>query len=251
MPILDWTRVEDGVFHSFHNAWISELCKALNAGLLPPDHYALGEQIAGSIGPDVLTLQAAHSVSNGVGGDVSGAVAVAVAPPKVQRVVQSDVDPYVLKQRTLVIRHISGHRIVAMIEIVSPGNKASTHALRTFRNKVIAALAQGIHLLLLDLHPPGPRDPQGIHAVIWKKLTGKREELPIDRPLTLVAYTAGPVSTAYVEPTAVGLPLIDMPLFLTADQYINVVLERTYQSAYEGVPRFYRDVLEAPAASAK
>ena len=29
----------------------------LNAELLPPDYYALPEQIAGGLGPDVLTLQ--------------------------------------------------------------------------------------------------------------------------------------------------------------------------------------------------
>src|SRR5438105_4478628 len=57
MPVHDWTRVEDGIFHDFHLAWIGELRKALNRGLLPPGYYALAEQIAGSVGPDVLTLQ--------------------------------------------------------------------------------------------------------------------------------------------------------------------------------------------------
>lgn len=40
----DWTRVPAGIFHAFHNPWIGDLPKALNDGLLPRDHYALGKQ---------------------------------------------------------------------------------------------------------------------------------------------------------------------------------------------------------------
>src|SRR2546423_13207152 len=65
MPIHDWTRVEAGIFHDFHLAWIGELRRVLNAGLLPPDYYALAEQIAGELGPDVLTLQTPGSNGNG------------------------------------------------------------------------------------------------------------------------------------------------------------------------------------------
>ena len=39
-----------------------------------------------------------------------------------------------------------------------------------------------------------------------------------------------------------------MPLFLTPDAYILVPLEATYQSAWEAVPSFWRDVLTADAA---
>jgi len=35
-----------------------------------------------------------------------------------------------------------------------------------------------------------------------------------------------------------------MPLYLTSEGYIEVPLEATYQEAYEGVPRFYRDILQ-------
>jgi len=57
MPIHDWTRVDAGIFHDFHHEWISTIKRALNAGVLPPDYYALAEQIAGGLGPDVLTLE--------------------------------------------------------------------------------------------------------------------------------------------------------------------------------------------------
>jgi hypothetical protein len=243
MPIHDWTRVDAGIFHAFHLSWIGTLQNVLNSGLLPPDYYALGEQIAGGIGPDVLTLQTPNPQEGERSADVEGAVAVAVVPPKVRHTIRPEIDEYVYKRRSVVIRHVSNHRLIALIEILSPGNKASRHALRSFLDKAESALAHSIHLLLVDLHPPGPRDPRGIHGALWERLFSDAVPTP-EKPLTLVAYAAGPVPTAYVEPVAVGDALPDMPLFLAAEQYINVPLETTYRAAYEGVPRYYRTILE-------
>lgn len=56
MPIHDWTLVDGGIFHAFHHDWITAISRTLNLGLLPTGYYALSEQTAGSLGPDVLTL---------------------------------------------------------------------------------------------------------------------------------------------------------------------------------------------------
>lgn len=56
MPIHDWTRVEQGIFHDFHHAWIAETSRFLNSAL-PSIFYALLEQFAAGFGPDVLTFQ--------------------------------------------------------------------------------------------------------------------------------------------------------------------------------------------------
>jgi len=69
--------------------------------------------------------------------------------------------------------------------------------------------------------------------------------LPAGKPLTLAAYTGGQSPEAFVEPVAVGASLPDMPLFLTPDVYVAVPLEATYQSSWEAVPSFWRDVLTA------
>ncbi|MFO0841599.1 MAG: hypothetical protein U0797_04245 [Gemmataceae bacterium] len=137
MPVHDWSRVEDGIFHDFHVAWIGELRRVLNGGLLPPDFYALAEQIAGGVGPDVITLHAPPPKSNGSGGashpgGPAGGVAVATAPPKVQLTLSTEDESYARRRRTLVIRHPSDHRVIALIEIVSAGNKASRHAFASF-----------------------------------------------------------------------------------------------------------------------
>lgn len=47
MGVHDWTRVDAGIFHSFHQAWNAELNGVLNTGLLPQGFYALIEQHAG------------------------------------------------------------------------------------------------------------------------------------------------------------------------------------------------------------
>jgi hypothetical protein len=73
-------------------------------------------------------------------------------------------------------------------------------------------------------------------------------ELPKDESLTLVAYSAGERKKAYIEPTTVGRQLISMPIFLTPEMYVGVPLEPTYQSAYRGVPRKWRAILDGPKA---
>jgi len=132
-------------------------------------------------------------------------------------------------------------------QIVSPGNKESKTAIRLFVAKATDLIRKGVNLLIVDLFPPGPRDPQGIHQVIWDDLTDQPFELPPGKRLTLAAYQTAPTRTAYVEPVAVGDWLLDMPLFLYDEHYINVPLEETYQTTWNVLPVELRQLLEPPA----
>jgi Protein of unknown function (DUF4058) len=239
MPIHDWTKVDAGIFHDFHHAWIGEFRNALNGGLLPPGYYALAEQFTRPFGPDVLTLQTNGKA--GSGGGTRGSVAMVDKPPKVRVTQRSEADLYAKKANRIAIRHSSDDRLIAMIEIVSAGNKSSRHAIDELLDKAWSVIDQGIHLLLIDLFPPTPRDPQGIHGLIWGDAAPPP---PADQPLTLVAYQASVPRCAYVEPTAVGNALIDMPLFLDDAHYVEAPLEVTYQAAWRGVPRRWKAVLE-------
>ena len=250
MPLHDWTRVDAGIFHDFHLGWIAEIRRALNRGLLPEGYYALAEQVAGGGNPDVLTLHDPHLTGNGSAGNNvpdTGSVGLLTAPPKTRLVARTEQAIYTARQRQIAIRHMSGDRVVALIELVSSGNKASVTAFDTFRDKLLGTLRFGVHLLVLDVYPPTKRDPNGIHEAIWGELTGEEYATPPDADRTLAAYSAGPVKTAYVEPLAVGTALRDMPLFLTGDGvgYVNVPLEATYLAAFEGLPQKYRRTLEA------
>ena len=167
----------------------------------------------------MFTLQTPESGGNGSPRELEGAI-----------------DEYALRQRTVVIRHRSNHRVVALLEILSSGYKSNRHAIRSLLDKAVAALAPGIHLLLVDLYPPGPRDPQGVHGIVWERLTEDAYTRPADKPLTLAAYVAGPVPTAYVEPVAVGDVLPEMPIFLVPNSYVQAPLEATYRQAWDAFP---------------
>ena len=93
--------------------------------------------------------------------------------------------------------------------------------------KALELLRAGVHLLIVDLFAPGPRDPQGIHKAIWDELIDNDFALPADKPLTLAAYIGGPCPEAFVEPVVVGAALKEMLLFLTPDVYVPVPLEAT------------------------
>src|SRR5436189_5873424 len=106
MPMHDWTRVEAGIFHAFHHEWISEISRALNRGLLPAAYYALPEQLAGGLGPDVLTLR--RPGSNGPPPPVrppDEGVALAIAPPRVRIRMRSEANRYAAKAKAVTIRH--------------------------------------------------------------------------------------------------------------------------------------------------
>jgi len=243
MPVHDWTRVEDGIFHHFHNEWMTGLCNALNKGLLPEGYYALIEQHAGSYIADVLTLQHDASASPL---PIDAGTTVTQAPPRVRRRLTASAVAR-RRRKTVTIRHVSGHRIVALLEAVSPANKDRARTVRDFAVKVEDAVRQGVHVLMLDLLPPGRHDPQGMHGVIWERLTSDSSpyELPSAEPLTLASYVAEALPTAHIEHIAVGKPLPQMPLFISPKEHIDVPLEATCQVAYHNVPKVWRTVIEA------
>lgn len=204
MPMHDWTRVAAAIFDAFHHHWITEIARSLNNGLVPDDYFALPE------------LFPAETVT----------------------------EFYRRKKSSIVVRHVSGDRLVAMLEVVSPGNKTSRHTLRAFVDKACELLEHRIHLLIIDPFPPTPRDPNGIHAAIWEEVEDEPFVLPENKPLTLVAYESGSTTQAHIQTLAVGDPLPDIPLFLEPGGHVLVPLESTYQTAFAGMPRRWRTVLE-------
>ena len=245
MPIHDWTRVRSGTFHNFHGLWLANLTNHLNAGLLPPEFFAMMEQVVGRPNADVVALQTGSGTKSL---PESGGVAVAQPKPKTSIVQSTEQERYARKANRIAIHHELGN-VVAVIELVSPGNKDTRPAIRTFAEKVADLLRQGVNVLIVDPFPPGPRDPQGIHKVIWDEIADQPFELPPGKPLTLVSYQAEPTKTAYVEPVAVGDRLPEMPLFLVEDWYVNVPLEQTYQATWDVLPGVLRRLLESDAGS--
>ena len=246
MPVHDWTRVDAGTFHDFHVSWVTHPKEALNGGILPSGYYAMAEQHGGRIIADILTLRSPPSAATSPIGE--GGLAVAEAPPRVRHKLTVSSAAREMR-RTVTIRHVSGDRVIALLEIVSPANKDRPLSVDQFANKAEMAIRQGIHVVLVDLLPPGPHDPRGMHGAIWERFDEASYLLPCDEPLTLASYVADRMPEAYLEHLAVGSTLVEMPLFLDLDRYVNLPLESTYMTAYRGMPERWRVVLEARQAS--
>ncbi len=244
MPIHDWSRVDAGLFHDFHQAWTIELRNALNGGVLPPEYFALAEQIVAGPTPDVVTLARHPAPETPAAPGRGGGIAVAEAAPRARFITTAEPDLYARKANHIVIKHRLG-QVVAAVEILSPGNKDSRTALRSFVAKAEELLRRGINLLMVDLFPPSPRDPQGIHKAVWDEIREEPFELPAGKPLTVAAYCAGPPHTAYVEPVAVGDPLPSLPIFLDPDTYVPAPLEETYQATWAKSPAVVKELVES------
>jgi hypothetical protein len=174
MPIHDWSRVPSGLFHDFHQSWSIRIKDALNSGRLPKGVAALVEQRAGPKESDVLAIEARprrHLDEKLDGG-------IATLPPPVTRIVRRTTNEiYASRANRIVVKHHLG-RIIAVIEIVSPGNKDSRAALRDFVEKTVDCLLKGIHVLIVDLFSPTQRDPYGIHKVIWDEIVEEEFMFP-------------------------------------------------------------------------
>ena len=198
------------------------------------------EQVTGRPIPDVVTLQTRTPK------DDSGGIAVATAPPTARVIAKFEKINYAKRADRVVIRHGRG-KVVAIIEIVSPGNKDSRNAIRTFVEKAADILNQGVNLLVVDLFPPTPRDPQGIHKAIWDEFGDEPFEAPPGKPLTVASYIGGDLPTAYVDSVGVGDPLPSPPIFLSETRYIPAPLEATYMRAWAVFPALLKELMD-PAA---
>ncbi len=169
-----------------------------------------------------------------------GGLAIAEAPPTARVIARIEKTDYAKRADRVVIRHGYG-KVVAVIEIVSPGNKASRHAIRSFVEKAADLLSQGVNLLVVDLFPPTPRDPQGIHKAIWDEFDEVPFDMPDGKPLIVASYLGGDIPTAYVESIGIGDPLPPLPIFLSETRYVPAPLEQTYQEAWAVFPALLKE----------
>jgi hypothetical protein len=156
-------------------------------------------------------------------------------------------DHPIRRGRHLAIRHVRGHQVVA--EIVSPSNKDRKDHVRALAQKVIRSLEVCIDVLLIDVLPTMVHDAGGLHAAVWRWLDTAACEPPAERPLMMVSSIGdGEEPRAFLESVTVGQRLIDMLLFLTTERYVNVPLEPTDRTTYQGMPEFWRRVREQSPA---
>ncbi|MCW8138960.1 MAG: DUF4058 family protein [Planctomycetota bacterium] len=231
MPLHDWARVPDNVFHNFHVAWLAQLAGALNASVLPPGYLARAEEYVGPFQADVLTLEAGAPRTQPASGPAREPTAT-IAPPRFD----------VTRQRRITVFSARDERRVAVLEVVSPGNKDSARRARWFEEKLVDCLAAGLHLLLVDLLAPTAAAP-GFAEAVAREL-GSDQVPPGGRAATsFECQPAPPVVRVYHQSFAPGAPLPPAPLFLEPGRAVEVPLEETYAAAFGWLPAADRERL--------
>jgi hypothetical protein len=251
MPIHDWTVVPAGIFHGFHLSWIAELKKAMNGGGLPPEFYADAEQYADGKNADVLALHRSPAGSTAplsASGSVA-TLALTIPADTAQRTAGKS-KPQTQTQRRVVVRHISGHRVVAHIEIVSPRNKDRRTSAEEFVAKGREAIDAGIHLTVIDLFPATRAARRGLAPGIWRKYDRVPLVAPPGQPLCVASVRSTARPDGFFKFLAVGEELPAFPLFLTDTLSASLPLADTYAAAFAGSPPYLRELLSQPAPSA-
>ena len=256
VAIHDWTRVDAGTWHSFHYSWIAEIKRSLNTGVLPDGFYAEAEKHAPPVIPDVLTFQEASDEIMGdldTGDDDGGGTAVVTAPvAATSRLALTRTAPtgtlIAGLERRIAIRHESGDRIVALLELTSPANKDRPQTVAAFVAKVAAAIRQGVHVSIIDLLPPRRHDaPHGLIGAVAEAVgMGDPSDLgvPPGKPLMVGAFDADRPPTLHAEPLSVGDAPPDLPVFLRPGRPVAVPLAATYAAAWAATPRRWRAMID-------
>ena len=244
MPMHDWTRVTPGLFHDFHQAWSADIRRVLNTSVLPDGYSAFIEQRIGGPEPDLVAVEIERPIELSSVRPPSGVGVVDRPRTSRTEILETESVRLARKRNRISIRHQLG-KVVAIVEIVSPGNKSSRDSLRSFVRKAARFLRAGVHFLVIDLFPPTPRDPAGLHAALWEELGGTAGSPPPDKPLTSVSYCAGSPLTAFIENFSVGDDLPTMPLFITPREHVLLPLQACYDATWSATPRALRERLNA------
>ncbi len=250
MPIHNWKLATAGTYHDFHLKWIAAMTNTLNSGMLPPELFAMAEQVIGGPAPDVVTLRdwpeapAVRLLADGT--RQLGGVATLpepLAPPQTEIVLAAGVN-YVRKKSQIVVKHELG-QVISVIELVSPGNKHSRSEMDRLVNKSVELIESGVNLLVFDPFPATSRDPQGIASLIWHEIDST-QELPYDsnRPLIAASFQAKPAPVVHLDRFSVGDAIPEMPVFLIEDRYVSLPLEETYQQVWTLLPQPIRRIFE-------
>ncbi len=234
MPLLDHFHAPLGAsrrWESFHSSWATKISDALTERWLPPNYIA--EEYA-HVGPsveiDVATFEQADEAAEDEG-------AVATLGPKTWSPPLADATISAVFLDTFEVRILStdaGPKLVAAIELVSPGNKDRAAERRAFAAKCASYLSQGIGLIVVDIVT---NRRANLHNEILQ-LMDAADAARLAPEVSLYAVAYRPLRRegkdeidVWRAPLALGRPLPTLPLSLRADLVIPVDFEATYAEA--------------------
>lgn len=232
MPLHDWNKLSG--WEGVHLLWMSELLRLIKSRL--PEGYRayLGTRPAVAVGAPYLRPDVAVR-EHGSAAPIAPSPFHGKAEPWKSPTSEPDVELAVatLDPAPALFVERDG-RLVSAIELVSPRNKDRPVARATYLNRYAGYLIEGVHLLLVDVHPrpAGFSFADGISAEL---------QMPSDRPLApplAVSYRVGEPAASGGRLLAIwrrsltpGTPLPTLPLALNVETSIEVDLEQTYVRA--------------------
>ena len=242
MPLLDHFHRPLSETHqwvAFHSRWATAIADDLNRRLprrvLAEAPFSLGTSAAADVAEtdQATDLNGTHSPTG-----LHGGVAVAVEPITYTPPATTLVMPASFPKEVLVeIRDLDhARRVLAVIELVSPGNKDDDRARLAFAGKCLSYLSRGLGLVVIDIvterlanlhnafvqlagHGDAHRmaDDPSIYACAYRPVRRKNKDL-IDM---------------WLHPLAVGGQLPELPLALLGVGCVRLDLEATYLEACE------------------
>jgi hypothetical protein len=233
MPLRDhFTDKVPKRFHweGFHSAWPATLVRHLNRGLLPPGYHAeprvrLGSLAQIDVGAHDISSETTSSHSSGF--DHGAAV---YAPPAPALILETDLSQEDLFE-VQVFDDEMGGKLVAAIELISPGNKDRAQSRHEFVVKCASMLKAQVSLVLIDI-------VTNRHANLFTELM---EYLEIPEPAgrlpghlygcSLLPQGVNGHAKVKVWPEVleVGRLLPTLPLWLRDDLAVPLELESTYE----------------------
>ena len=234
MPLLDHFHAPLAPirhWESFHVNWAGAIADALNETLLPEGYFAEEHaQVGPRVEIDVATFTDPESTVRSASATAT-LVSPAWAPPVPAMIVPAAFgDAFEI----LVFENEGGTRLVAAIELVSPGNKDRAGHRKAFAVKCASYLCRGIALQVIDIVTSRR---ENLHNEIMRVL-GHGSECELSPETTLYGVAYRPIVRAQHEqieiwPTTleIGQALPVLPLALSAELCLPIDLESTYTIA--------------------
>jgi hypothetical protein len=201
----------------------------LNA-LLPRRYYAacqihLGSRVEADVA-EFDTLGDNSAEGNGEGGVAVATYAPPVAACVLPAIFPDDIEVHVLDTR-------DGATLVAVVELVSPGNKDRDEACSAFASKCAAYLQRGIGLVVVDIVTTRRAN---LHNARVERLGHPAAAMPADASLYATAYRPARrqeqnLIDVWLGPCAVGQSLPELPLALRGADCLPLDLDGTYTRA--------------------
>ena len=230
MPLLDHfppPLSERRHWQGFHSRWASAIADSLNDQGLPENLFAEPTvDLAGRVEVDVATIEELVSAGPNAAQATATLPHSAVAAPT-WAIPAVFPDSFEVR----VINSEGGPRLVAAIELVSPGNKNRPQARRIFAAKCASYLAHGIHVIIIDVVTSRTAN---LHNALLVLMEVASFRMPAESRLYATAYRAVRREAREeidVWPTLLNLgdPLPTLPLYVAADFVVNVDFEAAYQ----------------------